>query len=396
MEALWVRSDTLFTPFERRDCCYLLIEDGKFRKLLAESETGSIPSRDVIHEPGAIVAPGFIDLHVHGARGHDFMDGTLESLQTLSETLSRHGVTSFLPTTMSAPDPVTEAVLRGFARNKRLISTGAVPLGIHMEGPFLNPVCRGTHDARYLKPADVSTFCRFREISGDSIRKITVAPELDEGFALIREATVAGIQVSIGHSNSTVEQARAAIDAGARHATHTFNAMRPFHQREPGILGAVLTDARVFTEIICDGIHVHSTAIRMLLEMKGVHRTVLITDGLSSVDMPDGCYPLADKTIVVKQGECRDPEGRLAGSTLTLDRAVRSLVDWLRLPLNEALTVASATPARSMNLASAKGIIEPGADADLVFLSPDLHVIKTMVGGRIAYSRDQAGLVSTP
>jgi N-acetylglucosamine-6-phosphate deacetylase len=386
MRTVWVRCETLFTPFQRRSDCFLLIEESKIQAILPVSEVSDVPEHSV-HVPGAVVAPGFIDLHVHGARGRDFMDGTLESLETLSETLARHGTTSFLPTTLSAPDPSTEVALRGFAQHRNRITSGAVPLGIHMEGPFLNPACRGTHDARYLKPTDLSAFRRFREISEDSILRMTIAPEMDEGLALIREATRAGIQISIGHSDATAAQARAAVDAGAHHATHTFNAMRPFHQREPGILGHVLTDERVFAEVICDGIHVHATALRLLLRVKGVDRTVLITDGLSAVDMPDGRYPLGDKIIVVAGGECRDTEGRLAGSTLTLDRAVRNLVHWLDVPLHEALTAASATPARSMNMGGTKGIIAPGTDADLVFLDADLQVIKTMIGGRIVYAR---------
>jgi len=315
------------------------------------------------------------------------MDGTLESLQTLSETLARHGITSFLATTMSAPDSDIEVALRGFAQHRSKITDGAMPAGIHMEGPFLNPACRGTHDARYLKPADISAFRRFRDVAGGSILKMTIAPEMDEDFALIREATEAGIEISIGHSNATVEQARAAVEAGARHATHTFNAMRPFHQREPGILGQVLSDDRVFAEVICDGIHVHATALRLLLRCKGVDRTVLITDGLSAVDMPDGRYPLGDKVIVLERGECRDLEGRLAGSTLTLDRAIRNLIHWFDMPLHEALIAASATPARSIRMGERKGIVASGADADLVFLDDDLQVVRTMVAGRTVYSR---------
>jgi N-acetylglucosamine-6-phosphate deacetylase len=387
MEIVWVRCDTLFTPFQRHRDCYVQIGDGKILGLHTESQAMKVPDRNVLHVPGALVAPGFVDLHIHGARGRDFMDGTMDSLQTLSETLARHGTTCFLPTTMSAPEPDILSALRGFVLHRKRIEAGAVPLGIHMEGPFLNPVCRGTHDARYLKPADVLSLRRWREVSQNSILKITVAPEMDRNLALVREAAAAGIQISIGHSNATVEQARSAVDAGARQATHTFNAMRPFHQREPGILGQVLTDERVFTEVICDGIHVHPTALRLLLTLKGVDRMLLITDGLSAIDMPDGSYPLGDKMIVVERGECHDPEGRLAGSTLTLDRAVRNLVEWFDLPLHEALTAASATPARSMGIIGEKGVVAPGADADLVFLDAGLNVMKTMVGGRIVYSR---------
>ncbi len=384
MKQIRVRCDTLYTPEKRHTGCRLLIEGGKIRDILQETEASDTP--DDIYIPGATVAPGFIDLHVHGALGGDFMDGTLESLQKMSETLARHGTTSFLATTLSAPDASTETALRSFCWNRGRIAGGAVPIGVHMEGPFLNPERRGTHDARYLKPADPAAFRRFREISEDSILKITVAPEMDEGLVLVREAIAAGVQVSIGHSDATVEQARAAVDAGARHATHTFNAMRPFHQREPGIIGQVLTDNRVFAEVICDGIHVHRTALHLLLHAKGADKTLLVTDGLSAVDMPDGRYPLADKIIVVTRGECRDPDGRLAGSTLTQDRAVRNLVQWFDMPLHEALTAASITPARSMNLERSKGIVAPGADADLVFLNGDLQVVKTMVAGRIVYS----------
>ncbi len=387
MNDAWVRCDVLFTPFQRLDDCCIHIAGGTIRQVIPRVEAGEIPERDMVYEPGAVVSPGFIDLHVHGAKGRDFMDGTLESLQTLAETLARHGTTSFLPTTLSAPDSETEAALHGFSLRRDQILDGARPLGIHLEGPFLNPVCRGTHDARHLRPADASAFRRFREISGDTILRVTIAPEMDEGLTLIREAAAAGIQISIGHSNATVDQARAAVDAGARQATHTFNAMRAFHQREPGILGQVLTDDRLFAEVICDGLHVHSTALLLLLRVKGMDRVILVTDGLSAVDMGDGQYPLGDKTIIVQGGECRDQDGRLAGSTLTLDRAVRNLVRWFDLPLHEALTAASATPARSMNLGSNKGIIAPGADADLVFLDAGLQVLKTMVGGRVVYSR---------
>jgi N-acetylglucosamine-6-phosphate deacetylase len=388
MEDTWLRCDTLFTPYERHCNCYLHIARGKILGILPEPQASTLPDRSIFHVPGAVVAPGFVDLHVHGAKGRDFMDGTLESLQTLSETLARHGTTSFLGTTMSAPEPDIESALRGFVLHRSRIRGGAIPLGIHMEGPFLNPVCRGTHDAHYLRPADVASFRRLREISQNTLLKITLAPEMDENLALVREAAGAGVQISIGHSNATVDEARRAVDAGARHATHTFNAMRPFHQREPGILGQVLTDERVFAEVICDGIHVHPTALRMLLALKGTDRTILITDGLSAVDMPEGSYPLGDKMIVVKDGECRDLDGRLAGSTLTLDRSVRNLVQWYKLPLHEAIAAASASPARSMRMEGEKGVISPGADADLVFLDSGLDVMKTMVGGQIVYSRD--------
>ncbi len=387
---VWVLCDTLFTPYQRRRDWLLHITEGKIRRMLPAAEMKNVPRERLIHEPDAIVAPGFIDLHIHGASGHDLMDGTLDSLQAVSATLARHGTTAFLATTMSAPDQQMETVLRNLAAHRHARMDGARAVGIHMEGPYLNPVRRGTHDAGFVRQADVRVFRRWVEISERSIRRLTIAPEMDPGLELIREASISGIQVSLGHSDATEKQARAAADAGAVHTTHTFNAMRPFHQREPGILGLALTDDRIYTEIIADGIHLHPTTLQLIFLVKGVERTPLVSDGSSAVGMPDGRYTLGGKPIVVENGECRDLEGHLAGSTLTLDRAVHNLVDWLDIPLHEALTAASATPARSMRMGDIRGIISPGADADLVFLGRNLQVLQTMVAGRIVYARDKA------
>ena len=384
-----VRCGTLYTPFQRLRDRVLHIKEGKIHQILSPEEIAHIPPREVIHEPESIAAPGFIDLHVHGSRGRDIMDGTLETLATVSSSLAAHGTTSFLATTLSARDSDTEVALRGFAAHHNEIVEGARPIGVHMEGPYLNPIRKGTHNASYLKPAELHAFHRFVQLSGNAVRKMTIAPEMDPGLEVIREALRMGVQISMGHSDATVEQAKAAADAGVNQATHTFNAMRNFHQREPGILGLVLTDNRIFAELIADGVHVHPVAVRLLWRMKGSDRTILITDGLSAVDMPDGEYPLGDKTVVVKDGACRDSEGSLAGSTLTLERAVRNLVNWLDIPQFEALAAASATPARSMKLDQTKGIIHPGADADLVFLDQNMNVKKTMVAGRIVYNRIQ-------
>jgi len=383
----WVRCDTLFTPYQRRRDWLLHIVEGKIRRMLPATGADDVPADKVFHRPGAMVAPGFVDLHVHGAAGCDFMDGTEATLSAAAATLARHGTTSFLATTMSAPQARLESTVRSLASFRTSPAQGARMIGIHLEGPYLNPLRSGTHGTPFLRGTDVGEFRRLAALSENRLCRITIAPEMDPGLKVVREAAERGIQVSLGHSDATEEQTIAAIDAGATHITHTGNAMRPFHQREPGIFGVALTDDRVFTEIIADGVHLHATTLQLLLASKGVDRTLLVTDGLSAVGMPDGNYPLGDKTVTVRGGECRDEKGRLAGSTLTLDRAVRNLVEWLDVPLHEALTAASATPARSMRMGDSIGMIRPGADADLIFLSRDLVVLHTMVAGRTVYSR---------
>jgi N-acetylglucosamine-6-phosphate deacetylase len=387
---VWVLCDALYTPYQRRVDWLLHIRGCRIHEMMPSAEAGEIPPDQLIHIPEAMVAPGFIDIHVHGAAGWDLMSGSPEAIRQVAQTLARFGTTSFLATTMSAPEAELDNAILGLASQRDIDTGGARFLGIHLEGPFLNPVRRGAHSELSLRKADPASLFRQVEQSGDFIRRLTVAPEMDPGHELIRAAAGKGIVVSLGHSDATEKQARAAVDAGATQATHTFNAMRPLHQREPGVLGVVLTDDRVYAEVIADGVHVQPAAIDLLLRVKGVDRVPLVTDGSSGVGMPDGEYPLGAETVTVRRGECRDRDGHLAGSVLTLDRAVRNMIEWLDVPLHEALIMASATPARSMRMGNGKGTVGPGADADLVFLDRNLQVIQTMVAGRIVYSRPRA------
>jgi len=388
-EELWLHCETLLTPFKRHEDCVLHIAAGRIDQILTSGQHRNVPESLVVHQPGAVAVPGLIDVHVHGAGGRDVMEGTLDALQTISATLARYGTTSFLATTVSASDLETSGVLRSIGENRDRVTAGAVLLGIHMEGPYINPLRRGTHQPEFLKQAAVREFRRFVELSENTVRKITLAPEMDPGLRVTHAASAAGIQVFLGHSDATFDQAKAAIAAGAQGATHLFNAMRPFHQREPGILGMALIDEAVYAEIIIDGIHVHPAALRLLLRAKEIERVMLVTDGTSAVGMPDGSYRLGGRTISVSEGECRDSEGNLAGSTLTLDRALRYLVSRMDLPLGDAVSAATASPARSLGIAGRKGIVGLGADADLVFLDDNLSVIKTIVGGRVVYSREE-------
>jgi N-acetylglucosamine-6-phosphate deacetylase len=250
-------------------------------------------------------------------------------------------------------------------------------LGIHFEGPFISPARRGVHPPEWIAAPSQELLDRFLAAAGGSARILTLAPELDGALGLVDRACAAGLVVGLGHTNATYEEAIAAIDRGARHAVHVFNAMRPFSHRDTGVIGAVLTRPEVTAEVIADGVHVDAAALQILLAAKSAESVILVSDATAATGMPDGNYRLGTFEVSVKQGVCRDAEGRLAGSTLTLDRAVRCMVA-LGVPLADALRMATLNPAHRLGLEARKGVLAPGADADLVFLDDALNVAGVM------------------
>ena len=333
-----------------------------------------------------VVAPGFIEPHIHGCGGVDVMEGTHASLNALSRILVRHGTTSFLPTTVSSPAPMLLRTIEELGAVMEQSFDGAVPLGIHLEGPFINPLRRGTHKASNVQPPDVGVFENWVRASNHNVRLITVAPELMGIESLLRMAERLGVTVAMGHSNATFEEAAAAADCGIRYAVHTFNAMRHFAHRDPGIIGEVLSDDRVFAEIIADGIHVHEAAVRMFARAKGKGRVLLATDAISATDMPDGQYRLGTDPVTVVNGVCRDAAGRLAGSTLTQEVALRNFVRWTGWSIDDALAALTINPARALKL-DRKGTLEPGADADVAIMDADFRIMQTLVQGRVVFER---------
>jgi N-acetylglucosamine-6-phosphate deacetylase len=253
-------------------------------------------------------------------------------------------------------------------------------LGIHFEGPFISHVRRGVHPPEWIAAPSPAMLLRFLTEARGTGLILTLAPELPGALELIAVAREAGLVVSLGHTDANLGQAQAAIAAGARHAAHVFNAMRPFSHRETGVLGAVFTSPDVSAELIADGVHVDATAIRMLLSLKSPDRVILVSDGISATGMPDGKFQLGTFEVMVSGGVCRNAEGKLAGSTLTLDRALRNMVA-LGVPLSAALRMVTANPARQIGLGSRKGVLAPGADADLVFLDDNLEVSGVMTRG---------------
>jgi len=377
----------LFTPLERIEQPLLLLEEGVI--LEVSSRAGREIPKDcrVVDFRDGIIAPGLIDIHIHGAAGRDVMKGDSESLATIERFLAKHAVTSYLPTTITAPVDSTLAALESLAnaieaagkRQDGGDELRARPRGIHIEGPFLSHTRRGVHPTENLLPPTLKMFERFWEAARGHIRVMTIAPELPGAPEVIADAARRGVCVSLGHSDADLKAARAGIAAGARHATHTFNAMRPLRHRDPGILGAVLTDSNLSADIIADGLHVDPAIVQLFLQAKGQDRAVFITDSTAATGMPDGIYKIGTLEMEVKRGVCL-ARGTLAGSTLTLDQAIRNVMQFVRCGLEQTLRPATLNPARVAGLAG-KGILEVGVEADLVVWSPEGEVRNTIIRG---------------
>jgi len=374
----------LITPLYAIEDAALLMEDGVITAV-GKRDAVHIPANSSVIDFGdAVLAPGLVDIHIHGGAGHDVMEGSDASLAAIERLIAKHGVTSYCPTTVTAPIDATlrslNALGKAVANTTAGDGTRARPLGIHLEGPFLSHAKRGVHPPTLLQPASCELFDRMWQASSGRISVLTIAPEIDGAIDLIAEASRRGVVASLGHSDAEMSQAQAAIYAGARHATHTFNAMRPLDHRNPGLLGAVLTDNVVTADIIVDGVHVAPAVVDLFIRAKGLDRAVLITDAISATGMPDGTYKLGELEVQVRDGRC-ESGGRLAGSVLTLDRAVRNTTQFASLRLQDAIRMATLNPARVLDVEQRKGTLSVGADADITVFSPAGEVIRTIVGG---------------
>jgi N-acetylglucosamine-6-phosphate deacetylase len=362
----------------------LLIEDGVVARVAPRNAMELPAGVQTLDFPGAVIAPGFVDIHVHGGAGHDVMSADPSGLLEFERHLARYGTTTYLPTTVTAP---VDATCRALEHLADLIEQEAAPevraraVGIHLEGPFISHEKRGVHPVANLQLPSVDVFERFWQASRGHIRVMTIAPELPGACELIRNASERGVTASLGHSNADFASACAGIQAGARHATHTFNAMRAVDHREPGIAGAALTDTSISAEIIADGVHVAPPMVDLFLRCKGRDSAVLVTDAISATGMGDGRYRLGTFEVEVRGNVCQSAEGKLAGSVLTLDGAVRNVVQFANCELHTAVRLATANPARVAGVAGRKGVLAPGADADVVVLSAGGEVVRTFVRG---------------
>ncbi len=350
MSATAIYASRILTPQEELRDCVIVVEAGRITGIGHRDEVHIPPGAKDYVASGMTVVPGFVDVHIHGAGGHDVMEADTAALDKITATVARFGTTSIVATTVTAPIEATCHSLESIAAYIRAHEStadnarfGADVLGIHLEGPFINPERRGVHPVESIVAPSVEILEQFRTAAGNLIKIITIAPEMPGALKLIAAAIADGIVVGLGHTDADYAQARAAIQAGARHAVHVYNAMRPFTHRDPGVISAVLTDADVTAEIIADGVHVAGPAIQVLLGTKGFDTVLLVSDGTAATGMRDGTYRLGNFDVLVKDGVVRNSEGKLAGSTLTLDRAIRYLVD-LGVPMVDAIRMATILP----------------------------------------------------
>ncbi len=382
-----------YTPIEELENVLVVAEDGRITEL-SQRDSLEVPrSANLIDFGDAILAPGFLDIHIHGGAGVDAMRAGASDIPRMGKFLAAHGVTGYFPTTVAAPIDATCAALERLAdaieagENAATNddSVAARPLGIHLEGPFLSHKRRGVHPPENLVAPTVEMFDRLWQAARGHVRMMTIAPELPGALEVIAEAARRKVCVSIGHSDAEMPIAQQAVKAGARHATHTFNAMRPLDHRDPGILGEVLTDDALSADIIVDGIHLSPAVVQIFLQAKGRERAVLITDAISATGMPEGHYRLGPIEVEVKDGKCTSG-GSLAGSVLTMDRAVRNVTQFSRWSLKDAVRAATLNAARATGTISDQGILARGARADFVVLNARSEVLRTIVGGREAGS----------
>lgn len=343
-------------------------------------------SAKVLHFPAEFnLVPGFIDMHIHGVNGKDVMDANFNSLAEMGRMLAKEGTTAYLATTMTAPAQTIENVLchvRDFTLQQEAIN-GAVILGVHLEGPFISPDKIGAQSLNFIHDPDIRLIERWQKASKNTIKLVTLAPELMGSHELIRYLKRNHILASIGHTHASYSQTIEAITAGCSHATHLFNAMRGIHQREPGAVTAVLLSDAVTAELIVDGVHLHPAIVQLAMKIKGVEKLVLVTDAMRAKCLSDGVYDLGGQTVNVKNGIATLSDGTLAGSTLKMCDAVKNMLQWSGCGLSDVIKMASENPAKSLGIFEHKGSIAVGKDADLVMLNEQHDVVVTVCRGRI-------------
>lgn len=383
MGTYYIYADRFFLRDQTEAAGYLRITDGKFGDYSKEKP----PEGEILSKKGMWIAPGFVDTHIHGIAGHDVMDNDPEGLLAISKELLKCGVTSFLPTTLTANRDMLAKVAKMIGKHYKE-AKGAKIQGIFFEGPFFTERYKGAQNPKYLMDPDIELFVEWQRLSGGLIKKIAIAPERKGAAAFTKALTDMRVTVALGHSAASYEEAKAVVDAGASVFVHTFNGMSGFTHREPGMAGCAMSTENTIAEVICDGFHVHPAAVKVLVKAKTPDKTALITDCMRAGNMPDGDYMLGELPVIVENGTARlKTGGSLAGSVLRLDRAVKNIVDWQVVDYPQAIRMASYVPAKSVGIENQCGSITAGHDADFIVLSPDMDVLETWINGVSVYKK---------
>ena len=356
----------------------VLIANGKIKEI----NPTSFENEEIIDACGLYLSPGFIDVHIHGAGGYDTMDGTFHAINEISKTILKHGTTSFTPTTMTVATSDINKSMQVIKEAKEKGTDGAIVLGAHLEGPFINPKAIGAQNPNFLIPPTLENYNTMVKGAEDAVVSITIAPEIEGAKELIKELSKKGIICSIGHTKASYEEAMEGIACGCKHSTHLFNAMTSFSHREPGVVGAIF-DSEITTETISDGIHISYPSLRIAYKQKTSDKVLLVTDAMMACSMPDGMYTLGGQDVIVKDGAARLLSGSLAGSILTLDKAVYNVYHNVGYPLHEVVKMATFNPARHCNVEDRKGLIKEGYDADLILFDEDINIKKVIVSGKV-------------
>lgn len=359
----------------------LLIENG----IIKEINPSELNFQNTIDCKGLYVSPGFIDIHIHGAGGHDTMDGTFEAINEISKTICKYGTTSFTPTTMTMSSKDILKSMLSIKKAKVEGTDGAIVLGAHLEGPFISPKAIGAQNPNYLISPSYENFKLMTGDAIDAVVSITMAPEVDGAKELASILSSKGIRCSIGHTKATYEEAIEGIKCGFCHSTHLFNAMTGFTHREPGVVGATF-DTDITTETISDGIHISYPSLRVAYKQKGTDKTLLVTDAMCACGMADGKYALGGQPVIVKGGAARLENGALAGSILTLNKAIKNIYDNTDYPLYEIVKMASYNGSKYCRVDNKKGQIKENFDADLTIFDENIDIKMTIIGGKIVYN----------
>ena len=383
-QPLLITNAQIITPTANFGRGWLLCQDGRIDRM-SDGDAPSFEGVETFDAQSFVLLPGFIDIHVHGGVGHEVMDAQTDTFSHLAKFYAEHGCTSFLATTWTDTRERILAALQNVAEHVGAQPDGATILGAHLEGPYLNPEKCGAQNVEQIRRAEHNEALEFLDTG--VIRLLAIAPEYDENHWLIRECVRRGITVSAAHTSATYDQIHSAVAMGLKQTTHTFNAMTGLHHREPGTLGAALTLPEIRCEIIADNIHVHPVAMNLLYRAKGTDGVILITDAVRGAGMPDGEYPIDDRITIVRDGAVRLPDGTLAGSTLTMEKALYNLMQATNRPLAELWRCSSLNAARAIGVSARKGSLEVGKDADLVLVDTSINVHLTVVEGRVVYQR---------